>query len=119
MTSKGIGINFEKLICKWLSAFRARLVPQSGAGVRKGDIETDYVLVDTKITQRNSYMITSYIWGKIEKEALEVGKIPALIIRLGDQTEFAAISLSTFYFLCEKLEGDAMKYDRPKPPRRI
>jgi len=79
-----------------------RAQPGSGAIEHlKGDVTTDRFLIEAKRTDKKSISITGEWLSKIDQEALNVGKIPALVFEIGGMNGFAenewvAVPLSQF-----------------------
>lgn len=60
-----------------------RSVPASGAfWSRKGDVRSDDLLVEAKMTDKASFSIKKSIWEKIRREALLDGRIPVLAVQI-------------------------------------
>jgi len=71
------GRKSEKRVAK---KFGASMVSASGATRAKGDMTLGQFLIESKSTSHNS-MSVQFAWlAKIEKEALAVGKTPALTV---------------------------------------
>lgn len=73
----------EKKLAKDIGA---RLTPNSGAtSFAKGDMYTDEYLVESKATGNASFILKKEVLEKIEREAIQEGKIPLLIIELQER----------------------------------
>ena len=73
----------EKSIAKELGG---KAQPGSGNQFNaKGDVKLDDYLIEHKYTDKKSYSLNKDTFKKIEREAQEVGKCPAMIIELQDR----------------------------------
>ena len=85
-----------------------RTQPGSGAFEHfKGDVKTPDYLMEAKRTDKNSITVKGEWLSKIDHEAINAGKKPALVIEIGGMTgftenEWVAIPLSDF----KKLIGE-------------
>lgn len=74
----------ERRIAKAVGGHR---VAASGAlPGAKGDVKTAEWLIEAKQTIRSRYSLTLAVWRKIEREALEKGKKPALIVEMAGRS---------------------------------
>lgn len=79
-----------------------RTTPGSGAfdGL-KGDVKTAEFLIEAKRTDKSSISVKKEWLEKIDKEAIDIGKKPALVIELGGmqgftENEWVAVPMSVF-----------------------
>ena len=83
MEKKVLSKKHEKFIAEKLNG---KLQMASGAiWFAKADVYTDKYLIECKATEKDYYTLKTAILGKIESEALKVGKIPLLCFRLKDK----------------------------------
>lgn len=80
----------------------------------KGDVRTDCFLIECKTTKRHRYSLSSYVWDKIEKEAIKDGiRLPIMFIDLLDgriqMALFKTLDFSGFEHSC-MLKVDNEKY---------
>lgn len=61
-------------------AFGTKPVRGSGAGVREGDVQTEYIFAECKTTTKNSYSLNLSTLEKLIKQAEKERKKPVLII---------------------------------------
>ena len=84
--------------------FGGRIQPASGAlnvtGL-KGDILSAKFLVDDKTTASGSFSINSKLWRKLRREAMIVGRAPALRIEFSETSQVLYVfdELSVMEFL--------------------
>lgn len=89
-----------------------RRTPASGAFDRnKGDVETRRFLIEAKITESKRFSINEKVLSKIDGEALNYGKIPALVIdfpsfRFGVTRRWAVIPYPVFARIVRALDRD-------------
>lgn len=97
----------EKRIAKELGG---KTQPGSGCFDHfKGDVKLDDYLIEAKRTDKNSITVKAEWLSKIDHEAINVGKTPALVIEIGGmngftENEWIAIPMSEFKKLLEKVE---------------
>jgi hypothetical protein len=95
----------EKRIAKELGG---KTQPGSGAFEHfKGDVKLSDYLIEAKRTDKQSITVKAEWLSKIDHEAINVGKIPALAIELGSmngftENEWIAIPMSEFKKLLER-----------------
>lgn len=90
------GREAEKRLAKELNA---RQQPNSGAVKQrrlKGDVVSDHCLYDEKTTLKKSYSVTLKDMRKIEKEALDMTKMPVLVINFNDMEKYAVLRLDDY-----------------------
>lgn len=81
-------MDYEKKISKLLDA---KLVPNSGAGQHhKGDMRTKNFHIDTKYTDADQYIMKLKDLNKLEKQADQIKKFPALVVGFGHKN-FAVV----------------------------
>lgn len=85
----------EKRVAKELGG---RVTPASGAlWGAKGDVRSEYFLVECKVTSKSSYPLKDTIWDKIAKEALHDNmREPVMCIELNDNEPYALVYKSAF-----------------------
>lgn len=86
----------EKKVAKELNG---RVTPASGAlDCAKGDVRSDYFLIECKTTSKDFYSLSLDTWDKISKEALRDGmRVPVMCIDLEDgERRYAVINESDF-----------------------
>lgn len=76
----------------------------------KGDVETRKFLVEAKTTDRKRFCLTEKMLAKIDSEALNYGKIPALVIefptfRFGVTRSWALVPYPVFAKIVRILDG--------------
>ena len=87
--------------------------PFSGADwFAKGDVETSSFLVEVKTTGNQSYSVKLSILKKIELEALQAYKLPALVTIISDKS-YVTVPMRVFKMLVEVWEDVK---NTPKPP---
>ena len=59
-------------------------VPGSGAGSRKGDVESPVWRIECKTTAKKSFTVTREMIQKIEEAALSHSQIPAVVVEFND-----------------------------------
>ena len=85
--------------------------PNSGAlDHRKGDVELDTLLLDSKETHTSALVLSLRDINKIAREAAEVGKDPGLVITLWQAPsttpkEWVAVPLEVFAQLLDNQKG--------------
>jgi len=62
-----------------------RLVPNSGAGRIKGDIQNPDELIEHKFTDKDQFILKTSMLKKTESQAEKAGKIPVWIITIKGQ----------------------------------
>jgi len=66
---------------------QGKLQPSSGAmAFFKGDVTTEFFLIEAKYTDKDFYRLQLKIWNKIKKEALNKNKIPLMEICLSQNS---------------------------------
>lgn len=81
------------------SLFNGRLQPGSGllaSAHLKADVKSKHFLVDSKLTTKQSFSISSGALLKLRREALQTRRLPVFFVQLGDGTEFAVIPSDAF-----------------------
>jgi len=97
----------EKRIAKELDG---KTQPGSGAFENyKGDVKTQDYLMEAKRTDKNSITVKAEWLAKIDHEAINAGKKPALVIEIGGmngftENEWVAVPMSEFKKLTQKGE---------------
>lgn len=77
------GRDYEKRLAKKVGG---RVQPASGATpLYKEDISTDIFLIQVKTTEKNSYTIKVKDLETLRTNALKVGKLPLMVLRMGDR----------------------------------
>jgi len=77
--------------------FGGHTMPRSGGlWFMPGDVRTEEFLIDCKTTDKQSFSVTSKMWGKIYSEALKCRKLPCLSVQLGDGTEVVVLDKNDF-----------------------
>ena len=99
----------EKRITKSLNQIKAeaRTTPGSGSMYcAKSDVVCKHFRVEakTKVKPAKSVSVKKEWMDKIEQEAFETGKIPALAFSFGTQTDYFVLKDRDFYSLIEELE---------------
>lgn len=75
--ARNLGDEYEEHLAKELGG---ELVPGSGSAKRKGDIRLGKFLIQAKRTNKRSFILKRADLGKAEKEAMNMGNIPAFIV---------------------------------------
>jgi hypothetical protein len=79
--------------------FKGRIQPASGAlpiASKKGDVKSDQFLVEAKVTKHGSYALRLKTWNKINAEAWNNSRHPAMCIEFSDGTKLVVLSATTF-----------------------
>jgi hypothetical protein len=72
-------------------------IRSGGLWFSKGDIKSEFALIECKTTANERYSIQSSIWEKILKEALLEDKVPILSVEFGKKKhEIIVLSKSDF-----------------------
>lgn len=82
---KNRGRELEDKIVKFLYA---RPHKNSGAMAEKFDADTENHVLEIKTTQARSYKLDKELWDKLEEDAINHGKAPALILYWDDKKQF-------------------------------
>jgi hypothetical protein len=61
-----------------------------------GDLKSDDFLFDSKLTTRKSFSVTKKMWDKIEKEAINSNRTPALLIQFSENVELVVLNTADF-----------------------
>jgi len=86
MTSKNVKKKSSRKEKQRAKELGGRAQPGSGNQFNaKGDIKSDEYLIEHKYTDTNSYSLNINTLLKIEREAQEIGKLPAMIIEIKDR----------------------------------
>lgn len=84
----------EKPLAKRMGGY---MQPNSGAlAGSKGDIHCGWLLVDSKLTDKQQYTIKAKDWHKHETDALKQEQSPVFSIKLGDGTELIVMRHTDF-----------------------
>lgn len=78
--------------------------PTKGSGNKwyhPGDSKNKYFLIESKQTNKDSYSLNIYKWGKIADEALFSFRIPIMSIKIKD-TELVVLSKEDFITLTKR-----------------
>ena len=96
------GIREERNILKKLEFSR---IPFSGSlWTEKSDGQNKHFRVEVKSTEKKSYSLKKSIWQKIEREALETGKIPLMALDISG-LELVVLELEVFKELYRDWKG--------------
>ena len=80
--NKKRSVKQEKKVASLASGF---LVPGSGSGNFKGDVQSPVFKIECKSTEKDSISVKLAWLQKIENEALSDGKVPILSIEMGKE----------------------------------
>ena len=64
----------------------------------KGDVNSERWLVECKFTDSKGFRVTLPLWWKIEKEAIQKGKLPVMILEIAGRS-LAVIDFNDFLAL--------------------
>jgi hypothetical protein len=93
--SKGY-IRAPKMERELAKASGGRLVPRSGAGPKKGDVEKAFGVfrVEAKTTTKKSFSVTKQMYYKLEESSTPHGEIPAIVIEFINELGLHEMSLA-------------------------
>ncbi len=85
---------------------------RAGLGEDKADVEGSQFLVEAKRTEKKSFALNEKVLSKIDKEALNYGKIPALVVdfpnfRFGVAQRWAVIPYPVFVEIAKDTKEEA------------
>lgn len=92
------------------SRFGGKVVPRSGAGVKKGDIQVKGLArLEVKGTTHRSFSVTKGLLQKTDMAALSAGEYPVIVIQFMDavgrvEDEQAVMRLSDLEDLIERIQ---------------
>lgn len=87
-----------------------KVVPRSGAGVKKGDIQVKGIArLEVKGTTHKSFSVTKDLLAKTDMAALSAGEVPVIVVQFMDikgniQDEQAIMRLSDLETMVEELQ---------------
>jgi len=64
---------------------RGTVTPNSGAtpfGSKKGDVQTEGLLIEAKLTNKDRFTVTESLIRKVNREAYKAGKKPCMVVTL-------------------------------------
>jgi len=89
--------NFVAAVLHGRKTLKSGTYPQ-----QKGDVDSERFLIECKMTRKNSFVLKRETLRKVEKEAWNVGKCPALVVKFQnneEQSNYIIIKLSDFLTL--------------------
>ena len=91
--------NWQKKERRDTKLFSAKNMPRSGGFWNmKGDSKSDKYLIENKTTDKESFIISTKIWNKINREALLSQRIPIISLEMGkDKLELVVLDKEDFY----------------------